>query len=129
MNWSKPNVYALSHKDESVRVQSRSGGVFTALSDYVFSKNGIVYGCILDDTFNAVHIRVDNAYERNRMRGSKYVQSKLGETYKKVKNDLASGRLVLFSGTSCQIAGLQMYLSIPGDFTPRFRKMETGIPE
>lgn len=65
---------------------------------------------ILTDDFNAVHIRADSTEERNRMRGSKYIQSRLGNTFKNVKVDLDAQRSVLFSGTSCQVAGLEKYL-------------------
>ena len=60
MNWKQPKVYAVKHKDEATRVASRSGGIFTALSDLAFAKNGVVYGCVLDENFNAIHIRADN---------------------------------------------------------------------
>ena len=110
MNWKQPKVYAVQHKDESVRAASRSGGIFTALSDWVLENEGVIYGCVLNEHFQAVHIRADNRETRNQMRGSKYIQSKLGDTYKSVKNDLLAGRKVLFSGTSCQVAGLKSYL-------------------
>lgn len=110
MNWKKPKVFAGKHKDEEVRAASRSGGIFTALSDQILSDSGVVYGCVLTEDFAAVHIRAENTEERNKMRGSKYIQSKLGETYKNVKSDLDVGRNVLFSGTSCQVAGLKKYL-------------------
>ena len=83
MNWKQPKVYAVKHKDEATRAASRSGGIFTALSDQVLSNGGVVYGCVLTDKFDAVHIRADNEEDRNRMRGSKYIQSKLGDTFKK----------------------------------------------
>ena len=110
MNWKQPKVYAVKHKDEATRVASRSGGIFTALSDQVLSNGGVVYGCVLTDKFDAVHIRADNEKDRNRMRGSKYIQSKLGDTFKSVKADLDAQNSVLFSGTSCQVAGLKKYL-------------------
>lgn len=110
MNWKQPNAYAVKHKDEETRAASRSGGIFTALSDQVLSEGGLVYGCVLTEDFVAVHIRAESAEERNRMRGSKYIQSKLGETFKNVKSDLDAERNVLFSGTSCQVAGLKKYL-------------------
>ena len=110
MNWSQPKVYAVKHKDEGIRASSRSGGIFTALSDMVLDGGGIVYGCVLTDDFGAVHIRADNANDRNRMRGSKYIQSKLGDTFKNVRKDLDAGKNVLFSGTSCQVAGLKQFL-------------------
>ena len=110
MNWKQPKVYAVKHKDEVTRAASRSGGIFTALSDQVLSIGGVIYGCVLTDDFNAVHIRADSTEERNRMRGSKYIQSRLGDTFKNVKVDLDAQRSVLFSGTSCQVAGLKKYL-------------------
>ena len=96
MNWKQPKVYAVKHKDETTRAASRSGGIFTALSDQILSNGGVVYGCVLTDDFDAVHIRADNAEERNRMRGSKYIQSKLGDIFRNVKADLDVRRNVLF---------------------------------
>lgn len=110
MNWNKPEVFAVQHKDENVRAASRSGGIFTALSDYVLEQEGIIYGCVLTENFEAVHVRADSKYERDRMRGSKYIQSKMNDTYKNVKHDLEANRKILFSGTSCQVAGLKGYL-------------------
>lgn len=110
MNWKQPKVFAVRHNDEAVRASSRSGGIFTAISDYVLDNKGVIYGCVLDENFNAVHIRAETAEDRNRMRGSKYIQSKLGDTYTNVKRDLINERLVLFSGTSCQVAGFKKYL-------------------
>ena len=110
MNWKEPKVYAVRHKDEDTRATSRSGGIFTALSDEVLEKHGVVYGCVLNENFDAVHVRAENTEDRNCMRGSKYIQSKLGDTFKNVKLDLERGKVVLFSGTSCQVAGLKAYL-------------------
>lgn len=108
-NWQRPKVYAVKHKDENIRAASRSGGIFTAISDLVLD-GGVVYGCVLTSDFQAVHIRAEDKVGRDLMRGSKYIQSKLGETYKNVRADLDSGRNVLFTGTSCQVAGLKGFL-------------------
>ena len=110
MNWKEPKVYAVKHKDEDTRAASRSGGIFTALSDEVLYDGGVVYGCVLSESFDAIHVRAENTEDRNRIRGSKYIQSKLGDTFGNVKADLEEGRFVLFSGTSCQVAGLKAYL-------------------
>lgn len=107
---SKPIAYAVKHIDEKVREVSRSGGVFTAISDEILSKNGVVYGCALSEQFEAIHIRAEIQDERNRMRGSKYVQSNIGNIYNQVAEDLKLGRLVMFSGTSCQVAALKTFL-------------------
>lgn len=110
MNWKMPKVFAVLHRDETVRAASRSGGIFTALSDVVLDQGGTVYGCVLNERFEAVHVRADNKADRDRMRGSKYIQSRMDGTYKNVRQDLVAGRKVLFSGTSCQVAGLKGYL-------------------
>lgn len=111
MNIREPNkIYAVKHKNETVREASRSGGIFTALSDYVLSSGGIIYGCVLTENFIAAHIRALTPEQRDRMRGSKYIQSRMGDSFKNIKQDLEAGRYILFSGTSCQIAGLKGYL-------------------
>lgn len=110
MNWKQPKVYAVKHKNEKVRAESRSGGIFSALSDKVFESKGVVYGCTLNEQLVAIHSRAEDVETRNQMRGSKYVQSHLGEVFKSVRKDLDNGRKVLFSGTSCQIAGLKKFL-------------------
>ena len=103
-------VYAVKHKNEYIRAHSRSGGVFTALSDYILDNGGVVYGCVLDETFTAHHIRTQEKENRDKMRGSKYIQSRLEDSFIHVREDLAAGLTVLFTGTSCQIAGLQRFL-------------------
>lgn len=103
-------AYIVKHKDAEVRMASRSGGVFTAVSDIVLMEKGVVYGCAVNEQFQAEHIRAASKEERNQLRGSKYVQSSVGNCYKKVRDDLASGQQVLFSGTGCQVAGVKSYL-------------------
>ena len=110
INMDFPIVYAVKHKELDVRMASRSGGIFTAVSDVVLEKGGIVYGCVLDEKFEAFHVRATTKEERNRMRGSKYIQSNMADTFRNVKADLEAGRKVLFSGTSCQVAGLLAFL-------------------
>ena len=104
MNWEKPKVYAVKHKDEEIRAASRSGGIFTALSDLTLVNGGIVYGCVLTEDFTAVHIRAENVAERNRMRGSKYIQSRLGDTFKNVQKEPESGDRIQCSGFSCSVS-------------------------
>lgn len=104
-------AYAMQHSDKDIVFNSSSGGAFTAISDWVLNQGGIVYGAVFDkDTFYVKHISAECAEERNRMRGSKYVQSSLGDVFKCIKNDIKSGKKVLFSGTPCQCAGLCSYL-------------------
>ena len=103
-------AYAVKHKNEAVRAASRSGGVFTALTDAVLDAGGVVYGCALDEHFEAEHRRAATREERNTFRGSKYVQSRMGDAYLQVKADLENGTPVLFSGTPCQVDGLLSFL-------------------
>ena len=42
MNWKQPKVFAVKHKDESTRADSRSGGIFTALSDQVLMRKNAI---------------------------------------------------------------------------------------
>lgn len=108
--FNEPAAFAVKHKNQEVRDESRSGGMFTALTDPILDAGGVVYGCILDKTYMPVHARAVTKTERNAMRGSKYAESNLGNIYCCVKADLESGKQVLFSGTSCQVAGLKLFL-------------------
>lgn len=103
-------VYAVKHKDSTVRAASRSGGIFTAISDKILSEGGNVFGCILSDDFLAYHVKATSREQRDKMRGSKYIQSNMGDVFRDVKVELDSNRLVLFTGTSCQVDGLKSFL-------------------
>lgn len=105
-----PLVYAVKNKNLRSRLKSRSGGFFVVLSDYILEQNGIVYGCILNEDMQVIHTRADDKRTRNMMQGSKYVQSNLNDTFKKVLNDLKNDKKVLFSGTSCQVSGLLAFI-------------------
>lgn len=103
-------AYAVKHRDIETRLASRSGGVFTAITDRVLLKGGVVYGCRLDEQFVAIHDRATTREERDSFRGSKYVQSDKKNSFRQVKEDLNVGLDVVFSGTTCEVAGLERYL-------------------
>lgn len=103
-------VYALVHKDDEIRRNSSSGGAFSAIAEYVLSQGGVVFGAAFDENFDVHHICVDNAADMHKLRGSKYVQSRIGDAYKQAKAHLKAGRLVFFTGTACQTSGLIGYL-------------------
>lgn len=105
-----PKAYIFQNLDNDVRDDSTSGGFYTAIGNYVIKQGGIVYGAAFDDEFKIKHIKVDNLKELYRFRKSKYVQSDLTNTFKNVKADLDNEKMVLFSGTPCQVAGLKSYL-------------------
>lgn len=111
MNDRFPEAYAIYNNDEKVRMKSTSGGVFSVIAEYFISiLNGVVYGAAFNEHFEVHHIRVESLEEICALRGSKYPQSKIGSTFKYAKNDLDSGRYVLFVGTPCQINGFKSYL-------------------
>jgi len=110
-NLEKPLVYAVKHKDDTIRLNSSSGGMFTAISDFILRNEGVVYGAAFDEHFRVYHQKAENAEERDKLRGSKYVQSELNGVFADIKKELKKGRMVLFTGTPCQNAGLQAYLN------------------
>lgn len=108
---AKPlSVYSGWSKDDSVRMASSSGGAFTEIARPILERGGVVFGCALDSDLKAVHTYVESMEDLTKLRGSKYVQSYIGDSYRQAKKFLVEGREVLFSGTPCQIAGLKAYL-------------------
>lgn len=103
-------AYAAYNKNEEIRLNSSSGGVFSLLSEYVLKQGGCVFGAAYNDKFEVVHKKIEKPEELNELRGSKYTQSAIGDTYSRAKEELKRGRLVLFTGTPCQIGGLKAYL-------------------
>lgn len=112
-NEAEPLVYAAINNDESIRMQSSSGGIFTLLAEYVIDRGGVVFGACFDRDWNVVHDYTETKEGLVRFRGSKYVQSNVGNSFSQVKIFLDAGREVLFSGTPCQVAGLKNYLRKP----------------
>lgn len=107
---NKPIAFACYNKDEEIRKNSSSGGIFTLLAEEILAKNGVVFGVTFNKTYNVCHTYVENKNELEKFRGSKYVQSSINDTYKKAKEFLENGRYVLFTGTPCQIEGLKSFL-------------------
>jgi coenzyme F420-reducing hydrogenase beta subunit len=107
---NEPNAYACINDDEEIRLKSSSGGMFTLIAEQIIDEGGVVFGAGFDDNFVLVHSYVETKEGLNKFRGSKYVQSRIGDTYHQVKEFLKQGRKVLFTGTPCQIGGLKSYL-------------------
>lgn len=105
-----PRFFVARHKSQEVLWQSTSGGAFTAISDVILRQGGIVYGVDYDQEFHVRHQRAETTQQRDRMRISKYVQSDMDNTYAHIKADLKAGRMVLFTGTPCQTAGLRGFM-------------------
>lgn len=96
--------------DNEKRMQSTSGGVFSALAEKIILDGGIVFGAAYDTDLNVSQIAVDNLNDLQKLKGSKYVESYTGDSFKQVKLLLDKGRTVLYSGTPCMIAGLKTFL-------------------
>ena len=104
------DVYAAYVKDVNQRMQSTSGGIFYAVAEWVIGQGGVVYGAAFDSNFKLKHIGVDAIHDLHKLRGSKYLQSDLGNVFSEIKTYLQQGRWVYFTGVGCQVAGLNAFL-------------------
>lgn len=103
-------VYAAINPNEEIRLKSSSGGIFTMIAESVINEGGVVFGARFNENWEVIHDYTETIEGLDVFRGSKYVQSRIGETYKQVQEFLKIGRKVLFSGTPCQVAGLKRFL-------------------
>ena len=103
-------VFAAYNKDEKIREQSSSGGVFTLLAEETIKKGGVVFGVKFNKEWMPEFDYTETVEDIAPFRGSKYVQARVDNAYKQAEEFLKAGRDVLFSGTPCQIAGLKRYL-------------------
>ena len=103
-------VYAALAVDDKLRAQSSSGGIFSLLAEKTIQNGGVVFGAAMGDDLHVRHVAVASKQDLARLRGSKYVQSEIGDCYRQAKESLEKGKEVLFSGTPCQIDGLKHFL-------------------
>ena len=101
---------AAINNDETIRMRSSSGGIFYALAKWTIEQRGVVFGARFDEKWEVMHDYCETLDGIIPFMGSKYVQSRIGDTYKQARNFLEQGRWVLFSGTPCQLAGLRAFL-------------------
>ncbi|MGF6990731.1 coenzyme F420-reducing hydrogenase beta subunit [Lachnospiraceae bacterium PM6-15] len=101
-------TYAAYSLDDAVRSCSSSGAIFSLLAELILDRQGVVYGVKMSaDCYGAEFTSVTDRAELGKLRGSKYLQAKVGDTYRKVRRDLQVGKTVLFTGTGCQVNGLK----------------------
>ena len=106
----RADFYASWNTNTDERKQSASGGVFSAMAHYIIDHGGIVIGAALDNCYDVKHKVVSSGDNLKQLQGSKYIQSNTSGIYKQALGLLKNGKLVLFSGTGCQVAGLLSYL-------------------
>lgn len=106
----KLEAYACINKENNIRLKSSSGGIFTLIAEEILDLEGVVFGAAFNKNFDVEHICITNKKELEKLRGSKYVQSNIGETFKQAKVFLEQDRYVLFTGTPCQVEALKSYL-------------------
>ncbi len=106
-----PRAYGAYCKDLDLRLKSSSGGLFSVFAEKILQMNGVVVGAAMAEDFKSVeHCFAENEEEMARLRGSKYMQSNIGDAYSRAEQLLKQGKIVYFSGTPCQIEGLYRYL-------------------
>lgn len=114
LNQSEPRkpvvVYAAKNLNDDERIHSSSGGIFIALAKQVIADGGVVFGARFDDNWEVCHAYADTIEGVRAFMGSKYVQSRIGDTYRQAEEFLKAGRRVMFTGTPCQLAGLRLFL-------------------
>ena len=103
-------AYAVINKDDEVRAQSSSGGVFFPLAKWVIEQGGVVFGARWNEKWEVIHDYAEDLEGVKAFMRSKYVQSVVGDTLCQAKEFLEAGRWVLYSGTPCQLGGLRAYL-------------------
>ena len=100
-----PKAFGGWAEDPQIREDSSSGGAFSVLAMEILSQGGIVYGAAMGTDLTVSHISAETPADLGRLRGSKYVQSKIGNVYSEIRSHLQNDRKVLFTGTPCQVAG------------------------
>lgn len=108
-------AYKARRTDENAVKKSTSGGIAALLSEWIVKQGGCVIGCGFDENLILKHSVATTLTELESFKGSKYIQSQTMGIYSKIKKFLQSGKLVLFVGTPCQVAGLVNFLGKPYD--------------
>jgi coenzyme F420-reducing hydrogenase beta subunit len=106
----QPDAYVMWHNDGQIRRSSASGGAFGVFADDLLERGGVVFGAAYNPDFTVSMQKAESKEQLEPLRGSKYVQSFTGDSYRQVKHLLSQGRPVLYAGLSCQVAGLYGYL-------------------
>lgn len=108
-------AFILRNNDAQTVKTSTSGGAVSVFASKIISGGGVVFGGAFGKNYYVEHRRAETEEELKMFKSSKYVQCDPRDSFAEVKRELSSGRLVMFTGTPCQVAGLKSYLSKPYD--------------
>lgn len=126
-NTGLQECYAVMGKDE-IRRHSSSGGVFSIIAEYIFRHNGYVCGAAFNDEMQLMHMIINKREDLDKLRRSKYLESKIGDIFTQIKALLKHDEYVLFCGTPCQVAGLYAYLGCDYDKLITLDLVCGGVP-
>lgn len=99
--------FSAKNRDENIRLNSSSGGVFSALAKYVLEEDGVIVSPKYNKSFELSHEFILSINNISAFRGSKYTQSKIYHLYMDIENYLKTGKKVLFTGTPCQTSAIK----------------------
>ena len=108
-NKSLNKCYVGYNKDEEVRLNSSSGGIFSLIANHILDQKGIVIGAAFNENNELKHIAIEKNKDLNKLMGSKYLQSDLNDIFKYIKENIKE-RKILFVGTPCQVGGLKAFI-------------------
>lgn len=103
-------AFAFVDANAEMFYRASSGGAFGRLAQYIFEQQGVAYGCTMDSNYDVYFTRATNIEELRSMHGSKYVQARINDSFRQIKQDLKTGKKVLFGACPCQVAGLKHFL-------------------
>lgn len=105
------HILACHNEDEDIRRHSSSGGIFSSLAEYIISHGGVVFGVRFSNDFDkAIFCEISEIADLPLLRGSKYLQAETNNVFAYVRERLHQKRMVLFSGTPCQVRALRLFL-------------------
>ena len=126
-NWREPKVFAAWSLNESIRLNSTSGGIFSELAKEIILDGGLVVGARYNEQHLVEHDMIESIDDIEKLRQSKYVQSDIGDIFIRIEVKLKEEKLVAFCGSPCQVAGLLNYLKRPYDTLVTFDFVCRGI--
>lgn len=104
------DLHVYQNPDRDVLYNSSSGGAFSAIAQKVIDRHGVVFGAKYNENWCVCHGAAQTQEELEAFQGSKYVQSYIGNAFIEAEQFLKEGRLVLFTGTPCQVAAFKLFL-------------------